>query len=262
MQDHRDRAARATAAPLSFDRMYERAEPAFGFAPSPELAAALAHRRRGGVALDLGAGAGRDRLALARHGLDVVAIDASRGGVERIEQTARDEGLAGRIDARCADVCDLCWADRRYDVVAAVTLLDHLSREAFEPVWRAMIDALADDGLLFVEVHTTEDPGAEGGASPLRGPVSESAWHVARYFRPNELLRLAAADLRVIRYEERLEWDRSHGVPHGHAKATLLASGMDQSIRYFGCPPRHAPPTDIPGAESSDQGITSTPPRS
>jgi 2-polyprenyl-3-methyl-5-hydroxy-6-metoxy-1,4-benzoquinol methylase len=223
----------------SFDRMYARQEPAYGFDPSGELLAIIEDDiEPGGDALDLGCGAGRNALAMAAAGLSVVAVDESGGGIDRLDQEAADRGLTDRIDARVEDVAQLHWADRQYDLIAAVTILDHLHDQAMKRVWGAICDNLKPTGVLLVEAHTVRDPGCEQ-TDAEQAPVSESAEHVIRYFNPNELLDMACRRLHVIRYEERLERDRSHGRPHRHAKASLVASLTPNSADYFGYP-RHA----------------------
>lgn len=221
----------------SFDRMYDRKRPAYGLEPAGELTAVLNEQVSSGEALDLGCGAGRNALAMAEAGLSVIAIDQSIRGIERLEQEASDRRIAGRVQARTEDVVDLRWADRRYDLVAAVTILDHLTDHAMKQVWKAIGQSLKPTGLLLVEVHTVEDPGCDVAGGP-EAPVSESASHVIRYFRPNELLEMTRNELHIIRYEERQERDRSHGRPHRHAKASLLASPASNAVNFFGFPER------------------------
>jgi cyclopropane fatty-acyl-phospholipid synthase-like methyltransferase len=219
------RAPRTTCAAPSFDELYARPTPAFGSAPTAALCAWLSACAAPGEALDLGAGAGRDALCMAQHGWRVTAIDRSARGIVRLREAAARRRLAHRINARIDDVRRLHWAHRKYDLVAAVTLLDHLEAHDMPAVWQAMIRSLGDGGVLVVEVHTTDDPGSPVGRGRHNAaPVSESAAHVRRYFDPAELREMAAPRLRVLHIDRRLEWDRTHGPLHQHGKATLIAT--------------------------------------
>jgi len=209
----------------SFDVLYDRDTTAYGLKACPELQAVLNQGLVQGSCLDLGAGAGRDALAMARHGLHVTAIDTSRRGIERLHRLADCEELEHLIDARVADVSELCWAEQEYGLINAVTLLDHLDCPSIDHVWRAMCGALSAKGIINVQVHTVADPGCAEVAGPMdEASVSESAGYVRHYFEPNELLEMANGCLSVLRYEQRLERDNTHDRMHVHSKATLLAT--------------------------------------
>jgi hypothetical protein len=125
--------------------------------------------------------------------------------------------------------------------IVATTVLDHIPADDAREVWKKITAALCDDGFLFVEVHTTEDPGSDkmpGLAS--KAPVSETAGAVINYFAPNQLASWAVsaeANLRILRYEERLEWDYTHGDEHLHGKAVLLAVRAGNHPEWYGQPP-------------------------
>lgn len=221
----------------SFDALYDRDTPAYGFTACPELQAVLNQNLARGLGLDLGAGAGRDTLAMARNGLLVTAIDASSRGIERLRQFAAQEGLEDLIDAQVGDVLELQWAGRNYGLINAVTVLDHIDRSNIDDIWRAMCDSLAPQGIMNVQVHTVADPGCDDDAGPVsEAPSSESAEHIQHYFEPNELLDMASGSLKVLRYEQRLERDETHGSTHMHSKASLLATRHEAAPRYFGYP--------------------------
>ncbi len=69
--------------------------------PSPLLRTAIKSLKPG-RALDVACGVGRHAIFLAEHGWQVVAVDASRVGIEVLQQRAREAGLT--VEARVADL--------------------------------------------------------------------------------------------------------------------------------------------------------------
>jgi cyclopropane fatty-acyl-phospholipid synthase-like methyltransferase len=233
-----------TAEDFFFDA-YDRDEIAYGLTPSASVAAFLdqfgqENLARGGKALDLGAGAGRDTLAIAKAGFDVTSVDISQRGLQRIIERAKQMGVADRVTTQVSDVRQLAMPKEHYSVVIGTTVLDHIPAKDAKPVWSTMVNSLGQHGVLFVEVHTTEDPGS--GQSPgcdSDSPISETAGAVVNYFQPNQLASWALeteSRLRILKYEERLEWDYTHGPEHQHGKAILLAVRSGYHPQWYGQP--------------------------
>lgn len=223
-----------------FFEPYNRADTAYGENPSGPLAEYLSQVGGSGEAIDLGAGAGRDTIALAKCGFNVTAVDLSDRGLQRVRQRADESGVGGQVETETADVRELAMPQGKYSAIVATTVLDHIPADDAMKVWRRMTEALAEHGMLYVEVHTTEDPGSDqlpGSASDA--PVSETASAVVNYFRPNQLAQWAVEShsrLRILRYEERLEWDYTHGDEHLHGKAILLAVHEGSYPQWYGQP--------------------------
>jgi cyclopropane fatty-acyl-phospholipid synthase-like methyltransferase len=223
-----------------FHEPYDREAIAYGAVPSGPLAAYLRQVECGGRALDLGAGAGRDSIALAKAGFQVTAVDLSERGAQRIRQRAEAAGVGGTVQAVVENVCDYEIAEDTFDAICATTVLDHIPRPQAEAVWRRMVAGLRQAGVMYVEVHSTEDPGSDQSPGhESDAPVSETADAVVNYFPPNQLARWALAEearLRILRYEERLEWDYTHGPEHQHGKAILLAVKQGAHPPWYGDP--------------------------
>lgn len=208
-----------------FDHVYREDDHTYGAEPSAELVRFVDQCvRTGGRALDLAAGLGRDTLALARRGLHVTAVDVAEEGLRHIVEQARNRGLDHWVAVVTQDITAYPYPEKTFDVIVATTAFDHIEREKSRAVLPKIAEALTDTGVLYAEVHTTEDPGSPTGfGSRLNAPVSDTADAIAHYFEPNELLGLVAKHLRIIHYEERREWDHTHGRPHVHGKAIVLA---------------------------------------
>ncbi len=224
---------------LFFDA-YDRDDIAYGTRPSVVLASYLEQIPGGGKAVDLGAGAGRDSLALAAAGYDVTSVDLSKRGLQRINERARAAKLDHRITTLESDVRQVPLLPASLDAIVATTVLDHIESAEAALLWDRMAMALKPNGFLYCQVHTTDDPGCDRSPGCLRNdPISETAAAVINYFEPNQLARWATAAesrLRVLRYEERLEWDRTHGPEHLHGKAVLLAVRNDYFPDWYGSP--------------------------
>ncbi len=202
-----------------FDSFYRSKQLSFGDSPTIEIREFVAAWNRRGLALDIGSGDGRNALFLARSGFDVTAIDFSKIGSEKLAKFAKNQGLADRIHSICIDARQWIYPENKFDLVIAVTLFDHLPKSDFAPLFEKVGKCLKRGGALFVKVHTIDDP----GYAKKNAPASELAPMIHHYFEHNELLIAMLRDYRVMQYEEKTEEDRTHGNPHMHGFAQILA---------------------------------------
>ena len=205
--------------PGGFDTAYRRRTPLFGTTATKELVDFIDKNGVSGSALDLGCGDGRDTVALLRRGFAVTAVDESAVALAGLRRRCKGmpacDPLLTTIKQR---VEKWQWPENKFEVVSAVTLLDHLAPGAIPEVCRRMVLATQKGGLVFAQVLTVDDPAVTG-----KGIASEFRSRIRHYFGPNELLRLFSCQVRVLFYEERIEWDLDHGQPHTHGMAVLLA---------------------------------------
>ncbi|MEM6690051.1 MAG: class I SAM-dependent methyltransferase [Planctomycetota bacterium] len=228
-----------------FNNAYSRDDIAYGLEPSASLEEALKQygrvdakaRRR---ALDLAAGAGRDTLALAGAGYQVDAVDLSEEGLKRIEQRAEERATRELIETHHQDAREFVIEPDAYDFVIGTTMLDHIPSGDADALFESMVRGLSDRGTLFIEVHSTSDPACDVfPGSQNTEPVSETASAVVNYFPPGRLALMAlqsSRSLRILQYEERLEWDYTHGGEHQHGKAILLATLDSHFPSWYGQP--------------------------
>lgn len=127
-----------------------------GFVPFPDAPAAwlAAHREllpRGGRALDVACGDGRNALYLARQGYAVDAIDASDVAIDALRAAARERELT--VAPLVVDLEHEPLPPGPYDVVVT---MNFLQRDLFGPLQ----EVLAPGGLLFYETlaqaHVTQ----------------------------------------------------------------------------------------------------------
>ena len=98
-----------------WDQRYAVLEPDQLAEPIPFLIACLPSLPTSGYALDVAAGAGRNSMALAVHGLAVDAVDVSWQGLRRAMALARRRGV--NINAVVLDLARGWLPPRYYDVV-------------------------------------------------------------------------------------------------------------------------------------------------
>ncbi len=135
-----------------------------------------------GRALDLATGTGRNAVFLAEQGYRVDAVDQSRAGLEITRETARERGVADRLQLLQADLGEYAYPEDAYELVTIsfYRCVDRL------PDIKA---ALVDGGVLFVQHHLRTDD------DDVSGPSTD------RYrFAANELVN-ACLDMTVLYYD-------------------------------------------------------------
>ena len=176
------------------------------------------------LGLDLGCGEGRYALFLAQKGCRVHCVDRSEAGLEKLSKAARLDDLS--ISIQKEDVADFVFRENCYDIIVAATILDHLDDKARSTVVNGIKASLKPGGILYANVFTTQDPGcqAEHSATNMKGTegVSDTSVFMAHYFEQGELKGMFD-DFNIRYYYEGVEQDLSHGSPHDHGWASLLA---------------------------------------
>jgi SAM-dependent methyltransferase len=114
--------------------------PACGFADGTEARGAQQGCR--GFALDLACGVGHNAIFLARHGYEVVAVDASLVALRYARQALAGSGLS--VHLVVADLDRFVLPERRFDVIVVVRFL----ARSLIPALKA---ALVPGGLMFYQ---------------------------------------------------------------------------------------------------------------
>lgn len=147
--------------------------------PNPLLVRA-AEQLVAGRALDIACGAGRHALLLARRGWRVVAVDASRVGIEMTRERARE--LQVEVDARRADL-ERGEFEIERDAYDLICVFYYLQRN----LWPEIRAGLRPGGSLVAAIHLAdEDPSSEAGnpnfllqPGELRAEFDD--WEIAHY---------------------------------------------------------------------------------
>jgi SAM-dependent methyltransferase len=134
-----------------FERWQERfAAPGyvFGTAPNKFLKDHAHLLRKGGKALALADGEGRNGVFMAEQGLDVLSLDFSPRAQAKARKLAAERGVTLRVEQ--ADILDWHWPAEAFDVVAAIFFQFAASPER-DRIFAGIKRTLKPGGLLLLE---------------------------------------------------------------------------------------------------------------
>jgi SAM-dependent methyltransferase len=144
----------------------------YGTEPNAFLAGSLPSFRRGGDALCIADGEGRNSVWLARQGFRVSAIDLAVEGVAKARSLAGREGVT--IDAQVADVTRYDYGNARWDAIVSIFL--HLPAKVRRSTHRRAIAGLKPGGVFVYEAYGPEQAQYGTGGPPeidLRHPLAD-----------------------------------------------------------------------------------------
>lgn len=130
-----------------------------------------------GLALDVACGAGRNALHLARLGYEVVGIDISREGLDRLARRVRGEGLP--VQLVHADLARFALPAARFDLIINTRFL-------LRSLFPSLEEALKPGGLLLFETYTVDEIEVLGG--DIRREFALERGELRRAFAGLELL--------------------------------------------------------------------------
>lgn len=206
-----------------FNNFYRSTESlSFGETPTPELKTIIKLFPTNAAVLDVCCGDGRDTIYLLKSGFRVTAIDFSNQALTKLTKKVKDLGLSTNlIKVIEADIKDWEYPPEEFDLIMSVTGLDHLEITDVESTLDRFTSSLKPGGYIFLQVHTTSDPGYN---KDIYKNASELAPLIKTYFQADLLQSLLLKKgYKIISYEERIEDDFDHGEPHKHGFAVALA---------------------------------------
>ncbi len=148
----------------------------------PFLAAMLARIPRSGVALDVAAGRGRNALALARAGMQVVAVDRSMEAIRILAAAARTARLG--IWPVVANLDSFHLKDESFDAIVNINFLDRALFPKF-------VRALRPGGILIADTFLADQAAIAEPSNP-------------RFLLDRGELRALAGGLEIEDYREGL----------------------------------------------------------
>ena len=125
-----------------------------GRPPRPTLLQAADGFAEPGFAGDLGCGDGRDTIELLRRGWQVLAIDSSAQGIERL-RSRPDLPLDARLETRLARIEESDWLPA--DLINASFVLPLIAPEDFPAVWSRLGQRLREGGRFAGQLYGPRD---------------------------------------------------------------------------------------------------------
>lgn len=108
--------------------------------------------KKAGLALDVGAGSGRDALALAERGWDVVAVEPALA-LRRLGEAATAHCSIQWVDDSLPDLGEIRKLSYRFDLVLVSAVWMHLPPGSRERAFRILTELLAPSGLLVITLR-------------------------------------------------------------------------------------------------------------
>ncbi|MDV3503275.1 class I SAM-dependent methyltransferase [Marinobacter sp. M-5] len=105
-----------------------------------------------GLALDVGAGSGRDALALAERGWDVVAVEPA-AELRRLGESATAHRSIQWVDDSMPDLTQIRKLSYRFDLILVSAVWMHLPPTARERAFRILTELLGPSGLLVITLR-------------------------------------------------------------------------------------------------------------
>ncbi len=155
-----------------------------GMDARPTLLDAAARFAAPGLAVDIGAGTGRDTLELLRRGWRVVAIDGESEATDRIAALAG--GNAGRLEAMTGRYESTLWPE--CDLLNASYSLPFCRAEEFSAVWARIVGSIVPGGRFAGQFFGPRDDWARTGL------LVKSREEVERLLEPFEVESLQELD--------------------------------------------------------------------
>ncbi|MFQ6088194.1 MAG: class I SAM-dependent methyltransferase [Candidatus Methanofastidiosia archaeon] len=105
--------------------------------------------------LDLGCGAGRHTIFLARKGYQVLATDISENGVRYTKKWLKREGLEAELGI--SDMEDLPFGNERFDAVICIFVVHHNTLYGIEKTLKEIHRVLKKNGLSLITLKSSRD---------------------------------------------------------------------------------------------------------
>jgi 2-polyprenyl-3-methyl-5-hydroxy-6-metoxy-1,4-benzoquinol methylase len=167
-----------------------------------------ASRETGGAAvrvLDVGAGTGRNAIALAQLGLEVDAIEPVRGLADVLTTEATRRGVAVNVIQRDVLQADAVLEEGRYALIVLSEVVTHLSYDQLAVVIPKLASRLTADGTLLFNTFISRDGYRPG---PVAIEVAQVVW--STFFSREQLAALAArAGLRLVQEDACLPYEQA-----------------------------------------------------
>jgi cyclopropane fatty-acyl-phospholipid synthase-like methyltransferase len=178
----------------------------FGTEPNAFLVSQQQLLKPGMSCLAVADGEGRNGVWLAKHGLQVLSVEASAVAVEKARKLAQQRGVS--IEFEQADLAHWQWGENRFDIVAAI-FIQFAPPALREQMFAGIRRCLKPGGLLLLQGYTPRQLEFKTGGPP-----------VAENMYTEDLLRREFGDMEILHLGEHDE-HVSEGAGHSGMSALI-----------------------------------------
>ena len=201
-----------------WQKEYKKEKFYWGLKPEEGLKEVIKYAPKG-VALDIGAGEGRNSIFLAKNGFEVEAIDKVREGLEKCQKLAEKYNLP--IKTKVVDVKKFKFEENKYSLVLDIVALDFLKFSEIKKIIPKIKKSLKRKGVFCIVVFSTKDPAFK--KLKLKGlEINEkNTFYLPRlktfrhFFEKKELFYLLK-NFEIIKIKDKKIKDIYHDKPHFH----------------------------------------------
>lgn len=196
----------------------------WGLKPESGLKEVLKYTPKG-VALDIGAGEGRNSIFLAENGFRVEAIDKNKKWLEKCKRLAQKYNL--RLKIKVVDVRKFKFEENKYSLIIAIDSLDFLKLSEIKKIISKIKKALKKGGILYLVVFPTKDPAFQKCKKNLT-MVEKNTFYSPKlktfrhFFEKKELLNLLRG-LKIIKLQEEKIKEKHKEKEHFHQIIKVIA---------------------------------------
>jgi len=197
----------------------------WGLKPHPVLSKFISLIPKG-VALDIGAGEGRNSFFLAKNEFSVEAVDKITEGLKKISKFSKENKLLIKIIEK--DIIKFRFSKEKYSLVIAISVLDFLKKSQILKLAEKIKLSLKTDGFIFLSVFSVKDDAFIKIKEKGIREIEENTFflkkmRVFRHFFTKVELKNMFEDFEIIYLKQKKIEDKSHDKPHFHSVINMLA---------------------------------------
>jgi len=209
----------------------------FGAAPDAKVLSLAATLSAGAPVLDVGAGTGRNALALAAKGFPADAVEMVSAFCKAMRESARDSSLPLRVFESNILSDELLLERARYGLVFASEVLTHFGTAAeARALFVKLADALAPGGLLLFNTFL-----GKNGYEPDRlAREFGRTWFSSLFSHADLSFLVDELPFELVSDESMFEFEKAHTAPAAWPPTTWFES-WSQGSNVFDVPKGKAP---------------------
>jgi ubiquinone/menaquinone biosynthesis C-methylase UbiE len=166
--------------------------------PAAVYSVSALKRRKIKRVLDLGCGAGRNSIYLAKHGFDIMGVDVSASALKLAYRWANQEKLAN-IDFLDATMTNIPFRSNYFDAVISISVIHHALKKDIVQTVNEVHRVLTKGGMFMANLTSVDDPRHIAGEivepgtfKTLEAYENYRSWELHHFFTKDEAVDLLA----------------------------------------------------------------------